>query len=417
MFSRLAALFRLRALARCDTLDDRAAVLTLFARFTDELCSGLLVVLMPALRAGLGLSVQQVGWCFQAMFSVAAVVEPLNGAAIDLVRRRPLLVAGATGWGAALLLAADAPSFGWLLAAFALVGVAAGPLAHTADVVLIEGRPTAEERVSSRFTILDTTGALLAPSAVALAGWGGVDERLLLAVTGSVVLGYALLLAGTVVPAPAPRANGPRAPRQAWANVREVLADPQARRWIGMLVLIDVLDVPEAFEPVWLSDIVGASQPLVAVHVAAGTDSGLVALVVLDRWLADHDATPVLMASCVAILVLYPTWLLVPGFVAKLVLVVLRDAAQAPLWPVLHARALAAVPGKGGTVSALTALLSVLPLHAGFGWLAERAGLTSAMLWVHLAAVLGLVGLLRRATGPSRVLDRQSSQPKPDRDW
>ncbi len=397
MFSRFAVLLGLRALPRGDTLDDRATVLTLFARFTDELCSGLLIVLMPTLRARLGLSVQQVGWCFQALFSVAAVVEPLNGAAIDLVRRRPLLVAGAAGWGAALLLAAGAPGFGWLLAAFALVGVASGPLGHTADVVLIEGHPTAEERISSRSTILDTTGALLAPSAVALTGWAGVDERLLLAVAGAGVLGYAVSLAGTVVPAPAPRTNGTRTSGQAWANVREVLADPRARRWIGALLLIDVLDVPEAFEPVWLSDVVGAAQPLVAVHVAAGMVSSLVALVVLDRWLADHDATPVLMACCVAIVVLYPTWLLVPGFVAKLVLVVVRDAAQAPLWPIVHARALAAVPGRGGTVSALTALLGILPLHAGLGWVAQRAGLTSAMLWVHLAAALALVGLLRRA--------------------
>ncbi|MEX2620419.1 MAG: hypothetical protein WD250_09380, partial [Egibacteraceae bacterium] len=189
MFSRLAAVLRLRALGRRDGLDDRATVLALFARFTDELCSGLLVVLMPTVRTRLGLSLSQVGWCFQALTSAGVVVEPL---------------AGAAGWSAALLLAAGAPTFGWLLGAFALVGAASGPLAHTADVILVEGHPGAEERIASRSTALDTIGALLAPSAVAAGGWAGVDGRVLLAAAGTGVLGYAVLLAGASLPAPAP---------------------------------------------------------------------------------------------------------------------------------------------------------------------------------------------------------------------
>lgn len=395
MFSRVAAVLGLRGLARRDGLDDRATVLALCARFTDELCSGLLVVLMPAMRARLGLSVQQVGWCFQVLFSAGAVVEPASGAAIDLVRRRPLLVAGAAGWAVALLVAAGAPSFGWLLAAFALAGVAYGPLANTADVVLVEGHPDAVERITSRSTVLDTVGALLAPGAVAAAGWAGVDGRVLLAATGGGVLGYALLLARSVLPPPPPHDR--RAPllAQAVGNVRVVVRDREARRWIGALLLVEVLDVTEVFEPVWLRDVVGVPLGLVGVHVSVGMAAGLVSLVLLDRWLERRDATPVLVVAAVATLVLYPAWLLVPGLPAKLGMVVLRDAASAPLWPILHARALAAVPGKAGAVSAVTALVGVVPLHAGFGWLAGRVGLTAGMLWVHVTAAVGLLILVR----------------------
>jgi MFS family permease len=150
----LARLLGVASLRRVGEVDDRGTVLALFARLTDELASGLLVVLMPTFRTRLGLPVVQVGWLWQVLFSTAAVVEPIAGAAIDVVRRRPLLVWGALGWGAALLLAAGAPSFGWLLAAFALVGAASGPLAHTADVVLVDGHPDAVERITGRSTTL-----------------------------------------------------------------------------------------------------------------------------------------------------------------------------------------------------------------------------------------------------------------------
>lgn len=397
MFTKFAAVLRLRALRRRDDLDDRATVLTLFARFTDELCSGLLVVLMPTLRNRLGLTVQQVGWCFQALFTAGALVEPASAVAIDLVRRRPLLVTGAAGWSAALLLVAGAPSFGWLLAAFALAGAAYGPLANTADVILVEGHPEAVERIASRSTGLDTVGALLAPGVVVAAGWAGVDERMLLAATGAGAAGYALLLAGSVVPPPAARPDGAVAWAEVTSNVGAVLSDRRACVWVGALLLLEVFEPAEVFEPVWLRDVVGVSQSLVAVHVAAGLVASLVTLVLLDRWLARHDGMTVLVVSALATLVLHPAWLLVPGFAAKLGLVVLRQAAAAPLWPILHSRALAAVPGRAGAVSAVTALIGVLPLHAAFGWLADRVGLTSGMLWVHLVATVGLLALFRSA--------------------
>ena len=130
MHPTVTAFLRLRSLPRRDGLDDRATVLSLFARFVDELGSGLLVVLMPTLRTRLGLSVEQVAWCFQAL---------------------------------------------------ATVGAAYGPLANTAGVVLIEGHPDAVGRISGRATVVDTAGALLAPVAVAVVVWGGIDRRGLLA--------------------------------------------------------------------------------------------------------------------------------------------------------------------------------------------------------------------------------------------
>jgi MFS family permease len=381
------------SMPRRDDLDDRGTVLALFGRFTDELASGLLIVLMPSLRARAGLSVAQVGWLWQVLFSAAALVEPVASAALDLVRRRPLLVWGAAGWGAALLVVAAAPNFWWLLVGFAVAGIASGPLTTTADVVLVEGYPDDVERIAGRSTVLDTTGALLAPVGVAVAAWVGVDSAALFAVTGVAVLVYAGLLTAAVVPAPAARPDGTSPLTHVRTNAVAVLRDPHARLWLAALVVQELLGLSELFEPVWLRDVVGASQALVAVHVAAGMVASLLTLLALDRLLLRFGTVPLLVASCVATVVLYPAWLLVPGYTAKLLLVVPRDAAMAPLWPILRSRALAAVPGASGTTSALYSLLGFVPLQAAFGWAASSVGLTPTMGVVHVGATVAL-GLL-----------------------
>ncbi|MFA9428844.1 MFS transporter [Egicoccus sp. AB-alg2] len=385
---------RLRALRRRAELDERSTVLLLFARFADEVGSGLLIVLGPTLRHRLGLSVVQLGWCFQALYSVAAVVEPLTGGAIDLVRRRPLLVWGAAGWGAGLLLAAGAPNFGWLLAGFAVVGAASGPLTATADVVLVESHPADVERIASRSTAIDTVGALLAPAAVALAGRFGVDHRLLLVLAGGAALWYALALHDAVLPPP-PRSGTSPGVRQALQDVVRVLRDRRARPWLAALVLFEVLDLAELFEPVWLVDVVGASQTFVAVHAVTGTAASFVGLVLLDRWLRRHDGRTIVLACGLAGLVLYPVWLLTPGTWNKLALVVPRDLVLAPLWPILRGRALAALPDRAGTLAGVTSLLGLLPLAGAFAWVAQRAGLTRSLLLVHVLASVVLLLVLR----------------------
>lgn len=392
-------------------LDRRSTVLLLFARATDEVGSGLLTVLAPTLRARLGLSLTELGWCFQAMYGVAAVVEPITATAVDLVRRRPLLVVGAVCWAAALLLAAGAPSLGWLVLAFALVGVGSGPLTATADVVLVEAHPDAVERIGARSTTIDTAGALLAPASVLGASALGLDHRILLVVAGTMTLAYTLLLARALVPAPpaavtstsaaavglgrAVRA-GAHGLRQGVGNLVEVPRHRNARPWVLALLAIELLDLVELYETVLLRDQLGVSQGVVALHATAGLATSLVGLVLLERWLERRPADGLLLACVSASLVLYPLWLLAPTPGGKLALVMLRGLVAAPLWPVLRSRALAAVPGRGGAVAAVSSLLGLLPLAALVGALGDLVGLPVTLLGIHLVAVGGLLTVLLR---------------------
>lgn len=406
MYGWMTRLLGVRGMRRREGVDDRAAVLALFGRFVDELASGLLLVLMPTLQARLGLSVTQVGWLLQALEGAAAVVEPATAAAIDVVRRRPLLVVGAIGWAVALLLVAGASSYTWLLLAFAVVGMTSGALALTTDVLLVEMHPGAEERIGARQTMLDTVGALLAPVAVAATSWAGADARLPLAVTGVAVAGYAVLLATAAVPDPphpvreAGALVGParRAWRQVRANAALVVRSREARPWLITLFGETLMEAPLLFVPVWLAGDVGASQAAVAVHVGVELAASLVGLVLVDRLLRRWDARMILTASAVAALVAFPVWLLVPGITAKIVLIVPLTLAVTPVWPLARARALAAAPGRGGAVLAVTSLFGVVPLTALVGWLGEGVGLGPVMWAMHtVAALLILLTVHRRA--------------------
>jgi MFS transporter, FSR family, fosmidomycin resistance protein len=132
------------------------------------------------------------------------------------------------------------------------------------------------------------------------------------------------------------------------------------------------------------------------VHVAVGMAATLVGLLLLDRLLVRYRSTTILLVASLATAVLYPAWLLAPGIALKLLLVVPRNLAIAPLWPILRSRSLAAIPGAGGATTSLSSLLGLLPLQAAFGWAGSQVGLTATMLTVHLAATAALVLLVRR---------------------
>lgn len=83
----------------------------------------------------------------------------------------------------------------------------------------------------------------------------------------------------------------------------------------------------------------------------------LVGLALLERWLRRHDAAWILTAACLAGLLAYPLWLLAPSVAAKVALVVPLTLAVTPVWPLVRARAWAAMPDRAaGMVLAIASL-------------------------------------------------------------
>jgi fucose permease len=380
-------------------VDGRVVGVGLAARFTDEVLSGLPDVLMPAIRSGLGLSYAEVGALRLVMDAVATVVEPVNGLLLDVWSRRWIMAAGAAIVGLAVVVMGAAGGFLALAAGFALYGLGSGPLAHTGDVVLVDAHPEAPERIFLRSNIVDTFGALLAPLIVMATAMLRIGWRTPLLVAGGLGIVYALVIATTRFPAPAAGQHEERAGeglRQTLGrHLREVLAHAGARRWLAVLLALAVSDAGYVFLTVWLADVAGMSQAQVGLYQAMLMAVTLVAIVVLDRVVARVDAGRVLAGACIGLLLLYPAWLLAPGVAWRFVLGAPVAFLAAVPWPLARSRALAALPGRAGTVTAIQGLYGVLPTALLIGWGGEQVGLSVTMgaaLWGGTAAMLALVG-------------------------
>ena len=398
-------LVRARSLRRRDDVSDRAAALVLVARFTDELLSGALTVLTPTFRSTFGLSVVAVSALEQVLSWVALPVEPVAALLSDVRSRRVLLSFGATAVALSLLAAGLAQGFGGLLVAFAIYGLGSGPLAHTADVVLVEAFPDDVERAYARATAIDTVGALLAPASVGAAVALGVSWRVVLVGLGLGALAYALALARTPFPRPSPAAGAgerdgrpPGGLRHLTANLRATVADRRARPWLLCLLWLDVLEAPGVVRALWLADDVGLGQAGLAAYVVGEQVVALVALLWLDRR-AQPPAPPgrLLVTACAGIVVLHPLWLVAPGVVGRLLVGVPLAFLTALLWPVARSRALASVPGRAGAVTAVTTLVGALPLTLAAGAAAATFGLVPTLLAFTLVGAGGLL-LAARAT-------------------
>jgi MFS family permease len=309
-----------------------------------------------------------------------------------------------------LLVAGLAQGFAGLLVAFAIYGLGSGPLAHTADVVLVEAFPDDVERAYARATAIDTVGALLAPAAVAAAVALGVSWRVVLVGLGLGALAYALALARTAFPPPSPAAadhaagagerdlRPPGGLRHLAGNLRATVADRRARPWLLCLLWLDVLEAPGVVRALWLADDVGLGQAGLAAYVVGEQVVALVALLWLDRR-AQPSASPgrLLVTACAGIVVLHPLWLVAPGVVGRLLVGVPLAFLTALLWPVARSRALASVPGRAGAVTAVTTLVGALPLTLAAGAAAAAFGLVPTLLTFTLLGAGGLL-LAARAT-------------------
>ncbi len=382
-----------RPIPRTAGVSRRSVLLALGGRFVDEVLSGLFDVLMPTFRARLGLSYAQVSLLPLALNYTAVVVEPAAGLLIDLWSRRWLMVWGAFFTGLSILLMGLAPTFLILMLAFACYGLGSGPLAHTADVVLVEAHPQAPDRIVTRATVLDTIGALLAPLLVALSIWGGLSWRWPLLVGGTFGLIYALALVWANFPAPSRTHSEEGAWRAMRANLQAVLRDRAMWRWLLFLLALDLLEAPLAFETIWLHEQVGMSQALVGLYRALAMAVNMVSLLALDHWLARRPPRTILLLASAGLFLLIPLWLLLPGVWTRFMLALPLNFLFAVFWPIGRAQQLASVPGRAGTVTAINAAFALLPLPLLFGLLAEAMTLTAAMLTVQLSALL-LLGLL-----------------------
>ncbi len=391
--SRFLRLARLDRLQPREGVAERAIALAFTARFTDEVLSGAWTVLTPTFRRVFRLSLVQIGLLSQVLEWVAVGVEPVTATMIDFHSRRRLLFLGATVLTVSMLTMASARSYGWLLLGFAAYGLGSGALCQTADVLVVESFPAAAERAYARATFVDTTGALLGPGLIAAAAVTGISWRLVLAAVAGAAAAYAAAAWATDFPPPPRARDGEKEPILAAvvAGIRSAVASPQIRRPLIVLFCFDIFETAFVLKYIWLHDSVGLSTSAVALWAVIEQVVDLVALVLLDRWLATRAARQVLQVAAAALVVLPAAWVLAPGVAGRIAVGVPLTFAHALLWPLAKAESLTADAELAGAAQAVTAIFPIIPFALAQSALAEAVGIGPAMA---VTAALGAASML-----------------------
>ena len=164
-------------------------------------------------------------------------------------------------------------------------------------------------------------------------------------------------------------------------------------KWLALLQASDLmLDIFLGFLALYMVDIAGVSESRAAMTLSVWVGAGILGNLVLIPLLERVRGLTYLRFSVIAVLAMYPAFLLAPSFELKLVVVGLLGFASAGWYSVLQGRAYSSMPGRSGTIVALGNVFgiaaSVIPL--GLGVVSANWGLDTAM-WLLLAGPIALL--------------------------
>jgi MFS transporter, FSR family, fosmidomycin resistance protein len=371
----------------------------LVIEFLDEFVFGAREAAWPLIRDDLGLDYAQVGVLLGAPNFIANCIEPALGILGDVWRRRALILGGGLVFTAALLLTAWSPSFLALLVALILFSPASGAFVSLAQATLMDVDPARHEQNMARWTFAGSVGVVAGPLALGAAAWLGAGWRGLFAALAG--LSLALVLVAWRLPFPAPAAaEAGMTFRGGVANAIRALRRGETLRWLTLLEFSDLmLDVLLGFLALYFVDVVHVSEAEAGVAVAVWTSVGLLGDFLLIPLLERMPGLRYLRFSALMELLLFPAFLLAPGYAPKLVALALLGLFNAGWYAILKGGLYTSLPGQSGTVMALGNVFglagSLIPL--GLGALAERFTLGPTLWLLLLGPVALLVGLPRHA--------------------
>jgi FSR family fosmidomycin resistance protein-like MFS transporter len=159
-----------------------------------------------------------------------------------------------------------------------------------------------------------------------------------------------------------------------------------------------MLDVLNGFLALYFVDLVGVSESKAALAVAVWTGVGLSGDFLIIPLLERVRGLSYLRLSAFIVAILFPAFLLVPGFAAKLVIVGLLGLMNAGWYSILKAQLYSSMPGRSGAVMSISSIFEfiggLVPL--ALGSLAEHYGL-GATMWLLMAGPIAvLIGIPRK---------------------
>ncbi|MBN2370335.1 MAG: MFS transporter [Vicinamibacteria bacterium] len=368
----------------------------LFADFMDEWLGWLVAGLLPDVRGHFHLDYAKAGWVLMAHHTGGYIGSALSGVAADLYNRRRLLLLGTALYAFGLTLAGAATSYGVLLAACVCIGLASGPVAHTARLILIDRARKAEERLEKTlgcYNALGSVGDLLGPLSLAMSLSAGLGWRCAFCAGALFMAAYGLGL-GVMH-------RGSRSPTLArdketrgWSHIVETAKDGRLLRLALALALLDGLDEPFAgFVILHLRDVAGVSGASANAVITVLVGSPLVGFALAAR--TPWSRHRMIRASLLILGAAVAGFLLASGIAAKALCLAFVGTSTAVFYTSALAASFSLRPNATGTVTSVLSMVGALSLLLPpfVGSVADACDLSHAML-VYVALPFAMLMLV-----------------------
>ena len=374
----------------------------LLVEFIDELTYGAGEAAWPLIRHDLGLSYTQIGLLLSVPNLFGSMVEPALGILGDTRWRRTVVLTGGVVFAITLAGVAGAWCFAVMLSALLLHYPASGGFVNLVQAELMDLAPDRRDQNMARWTAAGSLGVVVGPLVLGGAcligsGWRGVFLGLAVASAAAVALS-----ARVPFHRDGQSDEEQLGLRRGLVEAVSALRRGEVIRWLVLIQFSDLmLDVLFSLLALYFVDVVGLSPAQATIAVSAWTVTGLLGDLLLIPLVERVNGLAYLRVSAVVELLLFVAFLLMPIPWLKLVLVGLLGMLNAGWYAILKARLYGAMPGRSGTVMAVSNLGgwlgSLMPL--GLGIAAQHWGLGPAMWLLIAGPVALLVGLPRRRLG------------------
>jgi MFS transporter, FSR family, fosmidomycin resistance protein len=376
-------------------------VIYLLIEFLDELVFGVGEVALPMMRNDLTLTYTQIGLLLSLPGIIGAFIEPFIGILGDVWKRRVLIITGGVLFTLSLFMTSASQSFFLLLASFILFFPSSGAFVSLSQASLMDAEPARHEQNMARWTFAGSLGVLSGPLLLGLfvyigLGWRGTYAALA-SFSGLSLLAVLRYLSPDQFSSPSfpsMRAvfNGFRA---AFLALKRV----DIWRWLLMLEFADLmLDVLFSYLALYFVDVVLATEAQSGVAVTAWLAMGLVTdflfIPFIDR---QKDSIKYLRVTALFEIFAFALFLLLPGFLPKLVAVIFVNLLNTGWYPILQGRLYSSLPGQSASIMAISSVTAPLAKFFPFliGLVADQFGLQSAMWILMLGPIALLIGLPR----------------------
>lgn len=374
----------------------------LLIEFLDELVFGVGEVALPFIRDDLHLTYTQIGLLLSLPGIIAAVIEPFIGILGDVWKRRWLIITGGVLFTASLAITSLSLTFSLLLFSFILFFPSSGAFVSLSQANLMDSDPARHERNMARWTFAGSLGVLAGPLLLGLLVYFGLGWRGTYAVLASF---SALCLLAALRYLSPDSASTPSFPsRQAvfegFRGALGALKRVEVWRWLLLLDFADLMmDVLFSYLALYFVDVARATESqagiAVTIWLAMGLMTDFLFIPFIDR---QEDSLKFLRVTAFMEILAFAVFLLTPGFIPKLIVVIIVNLFNTGWYPILQGRLYSSLPGQSASIMAIGSVTAPVAKFFPFliGLLADRFGLQTAMWILLLGPVALLLGLPRQ---------------------